>query len=189
MIAQMPYSRDMGASTAVSIEEYLHTDYEPDCDYIDGELVERNVGEPKHSILQLLLASYFREAARQLPIRAATELRVRVKPTRFRVPDLTVMLKRQRLEPALTTPPFLCVEIISPEDRMGRIMERVREYLAFGVKYVWVIDPDPASRAAHSYTAEGGCEVRDQLTTHNPDISISLAELFAELDDALREEE
>lgn len=179
----------MGASTAVSIEEYLHSTYEPDCDYVDGELVERNVGEPKHSILQLILSGYFRDFARVVPIRAATELRLRVKPTRFRVPDLTVMLRSQRLEPALTTPPFLCVEIISPDDRIGRIMERVREYLAFGVKYVWVIDPNPESRAAHAYTAEGGREVREQLTTQNPDISIPLPELFAELDEALREEE
>jgi hypothetical protein len=27
----------------VSVEEYLHTDYEPDCDFVDGVLVERNV--------------------------------------------------------------------------------------------------------------------------------------------------
>jgi Uma2 family endonuclease len=185
----MPYIRDMATSTVVSIEEYLHTSYEPDCDYVDGELVERNVGEPKHSILQLLLGARLLRQAQGSKFRAAAELRIQVKPTRFRVPDLTVMLRSQRLEPALTTPPFLCVEIVSPDDRIGRIMERVREYLAFGVKYVWVIDPDPKSRAAHSYTAEGGVEVRDQLTTQNPDISISLAELFAELDEALRDEE
>lgn len=178
----------MASTTVVSVDEYLHTSYEPDCDYVDGELVERNVGEPKHSILQLLLGLRLREQAQASKFRVATELRLRVKPTRFRVPDLTVMLKSQRLEPALTTPPFLCVEIVSPDDRIGRIMERVREYLAFGVKYVWVIDPDPASRAAHSYTAEGGQEVRDHLTTEDPEISISLVKLFAELDEDLRDE-
>ncbi|MGA8594755.1 MAG: hypothetical protein WB676_08425 [Bryobacteraceae bacterium] len=29
-------------TTAVSIDEYLHTVYEPDVDYVDGDLIERN---------------------------------------------------------------------------------------------------------------------------------------------------
>jgi Uma2 family endonuclease len=177
----------MGASTAVSIEEYLHTSYEPDCDYVDGEIVERNVGEFKHSLLQGILTGYFRQLSRQLPLRVAPELRMRVSPTRFRIPDVCVVLRSQRGEPVLTRPPFLCIEVLSPEDRMSRTMQRVKEYLDFGVKYVWVIEPE--NRMAFEYTAEAGREVRDQLTTQNPDIAIPLAELFAELDEALREEE
>jgi Uma2 family endonuclease len=183
----MPYIRDMATFTAVSVEEYLHTSYEPDCDYVDGELVERNVGEFKHSTVQSVLLGFLFAWARKLPIRVLPELRIRVSGTRFRVPDIVVMLKSQRIEPVPTHPPFLCVEILSPEDRMGRLLERVREYLAFGVKYVWVVDPE--NRMAFEYTAKGGCEVRDQFTTQNPDIAIPLAELFAELDEALREEE
>jgi Uma2 family endonuclease len=176
----------MASSTAISVEEYLHSSYEPDCDYVDGELVERNVGEYKHSLLQGILARYFGELSRRVPIRAALELRMRLRATRFRIPDLLVMLKSQRGEPVLTRPPFLCIEIVSPEDRMSRIIERVKEYLFFGVSCVWVIDPE--SRTAYEYTSEAGREVRDRLTTANPEISLSLAELFAELDEAMAEE-
>lgn len=183
----MPYIRGMATSTVVSVDEYLHNSYEPDCDYVDGELVERNVGEYKHSLLQLILSGWFRDMERRLPIRAGTELRMRVSPTRFRIPDVTVMLKSQRGERVLTHPPFLCIEIVSPDDRMTRVLERVKEYLAFGVKYVWIVDP--TTRTAYIHTAEDGREVREQLTTHTPDISIPLAELFAELDEALRDEE
>jgi Uma2 family endonuclease len=177
----------MATFTAVSIEEYLHTSYEPDCDYVDGELVERNVGEFRHSLLQLILSGWFRDLGRRLPIRAGTELRMRVSSRRFRIPDVTVMLKSQRGERVLTHPPFLCVEIVSPDDRLSRVFERVKEYLAFGVKYVWILDP--TTRTAWIQTSEDGREVRDQLTTQNPDIAIPLADLFAELDEALREEE
>ncbi|MBV9611386.1 MAG: Uma2 family endonuclease, partial [Acidobacteriaceae bacterium] len=76
---------------------------------------------------------------------------------------------------------FLCIEIVSSDDRMSRLMVRVKEYLAFGVTYVWVIDPQ--SRTGYVYTKDEGREVRDSLTTTNPDISISLSELFAELDE------
>ena len=176
----------MASSTAVSIEEYLHSSYDPDCDYVGGELVERNVGEFKHATVQSVVLKLLFAWELRLAIRVLPELRLRVSATRFRVPDVLVMLKSQRVEPVLTAPPFLCIEILSPEDRMARMIERVKEYLAFGVKHVWVIDPD--SRTAYSYTSEAGCEVRDQLTTNNPDISISLAELFSQLEEALRQE-
>ncbi len=42
---KMPYSRAMASSTAISVEEYIHSVYRPDCDYVDGEVIERNVGE------------------------------------------------------------------------------------------------------------------------------------------------
>ena len=35
-------------SLPVSVEEYLHSVYEPDLDYVDGRLEERNMGEFDH---------------------------------------------------------------------------------------------------------------------------------------------
>ena len=29
----------------ISVREYLSTSYRPDCDYVDGEVQERNLGE------------------------------------------------------------------------------------------------------------------------------------------------
>lgn len=104
----MPYSRAMASSTpnvhnthqgdgctrtAVSIDEYLHTVYRPDCDYIDGEVVERNVGEFDHATVQGVLLRRLFEFARKLHIRVLPELRMRVSSTRFRIPDICVMLK------------------------------------------------------------------------------------------------
>ena len=47
------------ATTQVSLEEYLRTDYEPGCDYVDGELEERNTGELEHSITLAFLVGSF----------------------------------------------------------------------------------------------------------------------------------
>ena len=33
----------------ISLDEYLSTVYDPDCEYVDGELIERNMGESDHS--------------------------------------------------------------------------------------------------------------------------------------------
>lgn len=176
----------MASSTAISVEEYLHTSYEPDCDYVDGELVARNVGEYKHSAIQLFLLRILLALEQTLHIRVRPELRMRVSSTRYRIPDIMVMLKSQPVERVPTRPPFLCIEIVSPEDRLTRIMEKVKDYLAFGVPHVWVVDPE--NRIAFSYTQEGGHHVSDRLTTQNPEISIPLSELFAELDRDLNPE-
>ena len=39
----------MSTVTLVPLSEYLETSYRPDCDYLEGELLERNVGEWDHS--------------------------------------------------------------------------------------------------------------------------------------------
>ena len=42
----------MSVLTLTSVEEYLSTLYRPDCDLVDGALIERNVGQKDHSKLQ-----------------------------------------------------------------------------------------------------------------------------------------
>jgi hypothetical protein len=50
-------------TTLVSMEEYLSSSYEPDCDYVDGVLEERNLGEYDHGNLQTISA-YLKYRAR-----------------------------------------------------------------------------------------------------------------------------
>ncbi len=39
----------MDVATLIPLEEYLRTSYEPDMEYVDGVLVQRNVGKCSHS--------------------------------------------------------------------------------------------------------------------------------------------
>jgi hypothetical protein len=50
----------MASSVLVSLHEYLTTSYQPDRDYVDGELKERSVGEQPHSVVQTIIAAIFR---------------------------------------------------------------------------------------------------------------------------------
>src|SRR5947208_7513894 len=99
--------------TMVSVDEYLHTAYEPDCDYVDGVVEERNVGENDHSVPQQELWHFLRLRRRELGIFPIIEQRVRISPTRYRVPDVCVVLGPKPDEQVLTQPPFLYVEILS----------------------------------------------------------------------------
>ena len=81
----------MASATFVPLSEYLETSYRPDCDYLDGELLERNVGEWDHSRLQMLLSRYLSNREKEWGILVVPEQRVQVKARHFRVPDISVL--------------------------------------------------------------------------------------------------
>ena len=167
----------MATGTLVSVEEYLSTSYRPDCEYIDGVILERNLGEFDHSSLQTAFAAYFLFRRKQWKLMAVVEQRVQVKPTRFRVPDVCVLLGREPQDQIITTPPFICIEILSKKDTVDSVQDRVDDYLAMGVSYVWVINP--RSRRAFAYTTQGIGEAKDGiLRTENPEFVVPLEEVF-----------
>ena len=169
---------DMSAvSNLVSVDEYLHNTYHPDCDYVDGVIVERNVGEKPHAKAQRAALLYFFDRERQWNVFALQEWRVQVSPTRYRVPDVCVVLGPEPEGDILTQPPFLCIEVQSPEDRISRIQQKIDDYLHFGVRFVWLIDP--FERRAWIYTKDEIREVRDgMLRTSDPEFTAPLIELL-----------
>ena len=130
----------MAVQALVSVEEYLKTVYRPDRDYVDGLVEERNVGQWDHARLQTLLVAWFYPKETELNIRVVTEVRVQVSAKHYLVPDVCIT-DGEPDEQILTHPPLLCIEILSPEDRMERVLVRVDKFLAFGVPEVWVISP------------------------------------------------
>ncbi len=167
----------MATGTAIPLAQYLSSTFEPDCDYVDGEIEERNVGEIAHAMLQLRVGSYLLTHYEGAGFFALTEVRVQVSATRFRIPDVCVTIGAPG-EGIVKTPPFLCVEILSPEDRMSRLEVRIQDYLRMGVPNVWVLDP--LTRQAYIATAADGLrEVKTGfLRTENPTIEMPLAGLW-----------
>ena len=170
-------------SAFVSVREYLASSYRPDCDYVDGRIEERNVGEYEHGFLQALLAQLFLNNGRAWGVRAVTDVRIQVKPTSFRVPDVLVLRLAAPKERILTHPPLLVIEILSPEDRLVRFQDRIDDYLEFGIENIWIIDPE--RRTARRATRTGLHIVETgELTVPETPIRVVLSELFAELDRA-----
>jgi Uma2 family endonuclease len=131
----------MAVGTQVSVEEYLHTSYRPDRDYVDGEVLERNLGERDHGSVQREILFYLATRYPGLRRRLLPEQRVQVRAARFRIPDVCVLGENAPDEQIIRTPPILCIEILSPEDRMSRYLERVNDYFEMGVPACWIIDP------------------------------------------------
>ena len=171
----------MQPGTLVSVEDYLNTSYRPDCDYIDGVVLERNVGERDHSELQGEILAYLHARRKEWNIWVYPEQRVQISATRFRVPDICVVLGARPAELIFRTPPFLCIEILSKDDRMGEMQERIDDYLKFGVAFVWVVDP--RIRKGYIYNSDGSRQAKDGvLKTSRPEIAVPLDDIFRALE-------
>jgi len=166
----------------VSLEEYLQTSYRPDCDYVDGILEERKLGDTTHGIMQMWLGFWFVKHGAEWRIKVIGELRTLVGTTRVRLPDVAVVAIDEALsENPRKTPPLIAIEILSPDDRLPRVIPRLRDFLAMGVPNVWLLDP--TDRAAYTF-AENGLNLVEEsrLTIPGSPIYLDLIEVFAALD-------
>ncbi len=167
----------MTPALLISVEEYMETSFEDgDREYIDGELQEINVGEIDHSYIQTMIAAWFYNRAKRLGLCPLVEVRTRVSPTRYRLPDMTVVKGPRPTGRVITEPPFLAIEIVSPEDRLSRMEERIDDYIRFGIPYVWVIDPK--SGRGYVYTGDRRIAVADGIYwTEDPRVEMDFASL------------
>jgi Uma2 family endonuclease len=133
----------MATATLVSVDDYIDTyirrGIKPACEYVDGFLVAKGMGNRKHSRLQRrlleLLGAY-------LEFEAFPELHARLRESEFRIPDTAVERKPVADEPYPTRRVYLCIEIISPSDTLGQMLEKCEHYHAWGTLYCWVLDPE-----------------------------------------------
>jgi Uma2 family endonuclease len=172
----------MATSALIPVNEYLATAYRPDCDYVDGELQERNLGELDHGSLQLAIATLLNNKRNEWRIRVVPELRVQVSAERFRVPDICVMSADAPREQVVRFPPLLCIEILSPEDTLSRMMERVHDFLKMGVRQVWIFDP----RLRTAMVCEGSALVEHtvgEIALPGTQVKVELGEVFRVLDE------
>ncbi len=170
----------MATASIIPVEEYLATSYpDGDREYLDGQVVERNVGVHLHARLQLAIGAYL--MSHYSRYWAGVEGRVRISAERFRIPDVCVIAgpwpgsERGPLAEA----PFLAVEILSPDDRAGEMQERIEDYLAAGTRFVWVVNPD--TKRGYVHTSDGSREAKDGvLRTDDPRIELPLVAIFSQ---------
>ena len=166
----------------ISVSEYLNTTYRPDCDYIDGEVLERNLGENPHAGLQGYLAAIFFIHEPDWGLRAFPEQRVQVAPTRFRIPDVCVIRPYGPPGGILRQPPLVCIEVFSSRDTLRSMQKRVDDYLAFGVPNIWLIDPVRRLAWTADATALHPLPASGVFTIENTPVRIAIADLYARLD-------
>jgi Uma2 family endonuclease len=169
-------------ATLIATEEYIARFVDggekPTCEYVDGVLIPKPMGTKKHSQVQgniiRLIGDRYDESFNPLP-----ELTTRLREGQFYVPDLAVEDLSRPIEgryPGPKDPVSLCIEIVSPPDRIGKLFGKCEEYHSWGVPYCWVIDPE--RKTAWEYFPDDlePRKVKDSITAG--DIVLSLADIF-----------
>ena len=108
----------------------------PHFEYWNGEPVQKATPTWLHGLLQTLLCQLLREAG----YKAGVEIELRISADWEPVPDV---IGATRIEqPYPTKPVEIVVEILSPSDPLGRLLEKCRRYSQIGIGQIFVIDPD-----------------------------------------------
>jgi len=173
----------MSSITVIPVSEYLATAYRPDCDYVDGEVQERNLGEYDHGKLQFIIAKALDLTAREWQIDVIPELRVQVSSNRFRVPDVCVLSADAPREQIIRHPPLLCIEVLSPEDTIHRMKTKIQDFISMGVAQVWLFDP--ILRIAT--VCDGGTMVdftSGELVLPGTPVTLDVGKVFGALDES-----
>jgi Uma2 family endonuclease len=138
----------MTTPTRVTVEQFLAMeDEKPYLELINGEMVQKAMPGPKHSAAVIHVGTELTLFVRQHPIaRVDTELRHRSNDQDWvSLPDICVTLRDRwpkGATSAVEVMPDLAIEVLSPDDRAGRVAERVDFYTRSGTSLIWVIDPE-----------------------------------------------
>lgn len=170
----------MATQAFIPVQEYLGTAYHPDCEYLNGILEERNVGEKPHGFLQGILFSIFDNNLPEWNLMPILEQRVQTLPTSYRVPDLCLVGPGEGDLEIVTKPPALCIEVLSQGDSLRGTLPKATEFLEMGVAVVWILDP--WERTAYVVTAQGQMQEHHTLSLPGTPAWIPLETLFKKLD-------
>jgi len=128
---------------------------------VRGRMVVREPGGFRHGDIAMNLAvaitAFVRENDVGRVLAAETGFKLFSNPDTVRAPDVA-FVRRERVPDPLPRgfapfAPDLAVEVLSPGDRPGEVLEKVADWLNGGTRLVWVVDPD--RRLARVYREDG----------------------------------
>ena len=167
----------MATKTLITEEEYLRTSFEGlDREYCHGEVVERTMPTFLPGVVQGMLYALFLAYRKSHGLVPSTEARHNLGNGLIRISDVAVRQGMPKKD-CPDTPSYVAIEILSPDDRMGDITQKLREYRSFGVPHVWVVDP--VSQELYVYDSDGLHQVRS-LQIPEFGINFTPAQIFEE---------
>jgi Uma2 family endonuclease len=149
-----------GEPPRMSIEQWAAMPEDDPGELVDGRLVEEEVADFAHETIVSYMNALLRgHVVSRGGFVAGSEVKLAVGPLQGRKPDLSVYLPGGHVPPsygAVRVPPDIVVEVISPapEDVRRDLMEKPRDYAAFGVRWCWHIDPTAKVLEVFELTSE-----------------------------------
>jgi Uma2 family endonuclease len=145
---------------------------------IEGRIVERAMPNQEHAaILYAIIAALVR-ADRDQVILGRPELRLQTGEDRFRIADLALYVGEAPADPVPRQPPAVVVEILSPDDPMEGVMEKLCEYEDWGVAAVCLVAP---RRQAVYRLLNGVLQAAEAIEVPGTAIRVAASDMFTKL--------
>ena len=168
--------------TGISLEQYLATSYRPDVEFIDGHLQEKPMPTFLHGFMQLLIGSWFLNRIDEWNVLAAVEVRTWVETNRVRLPDVVVVVQGSvEMRSALSHPPLIAIEVLSPADTYSDLQDRAADLSAMGVRNIWLINPQRRTAEVWNGRTWQLCE-KSRLTVVDGPVYLDMEWLWAKVD-------
>src|ERR1044071_6419692 len=156
---------------------------------INGELIKMSLPGLPHGRIALRLAVPLGQFVWEHGLGEAfteTGFQLTSNPDTVLGPDVS-FISKQRLEESGEVrgywqgPPDLAVEVLSPGDRPGKVNKKISQWLGFGTKQVWIVDPKHSTVTVYrspldttTFSGSDYLEAQDLL----PGFRISLDKIF-----------
>lgn len=160
----------------------LYADRKPYFELLDGEAVQKALGTRLHSVLQLLLCVMLEE----LGFECRPELTLAIDEAWRPIPDVCGIAGLEEDDPYPTHAVAVAIEVLSPNDRFTRVIQKCRKYAQWGIKDILVFDP--VGREAWYWDAVAGdlTHIKDSYRFQSRPVELIQKEVFRRFDDKLR---
>ena len=155
----------MATKTLLTIEQF------DDLPVKEGVLYELNEGElvtvtepmPRHNWVRDAVARLMGNFVEESKLgKVFLETGYQLTPETVRIPDVSFLpadrMRDVDLDRRIQGPPALAIEVVSPTDLAQELTQKVKQYLAAGVKAVWVFYP--MTREVQVFRADGTVFIR-----------------------------
>ena len=159
----------------------LYAERKPYFELLDGAALQKTLPTKLHSILQFVLAVLLKE----LGFKARPELTLAIDDTWEPTPDVCGIIGPEE-GPYPTHAVAVAIEVLSPDDRFTRIIQKCRKYAEWGIADILVFDP-VGREGWHWDAATGNLKkIKEAYRFHSRPVELVEKEIFRRLDDELR---
>lgn len=157
------------------------SDRKPNYELLSGEAVQKPLPTKLHSILQFVLAVMLKE----LGFKARPELTLAIDDSWEPTPDVSGILGSEE-GPYPTTATAVAVEVLSPDDRYTRVVQKCRKYAQWGIQDILIFDP--AERVGWYWDSDNGsiCRIHESYSFRSLPVQLHLQPLWQRMQDELQ---
>lgn len=159
----------------------LYAQRKPNYELLDGEAVQKPLPTRLHSILQFVLSVMLKE----LGFKSRPELTLAINESWEPTPDVCGIIGPEQ-DPYPTHAVAVAIEVLSPDDRFTRVIQKCRKYAEWGVPDILVYDPVGREAWYWDTATSDLIHTRESYHFRSRPVELIHQEVFRRLDEELQ---